>query len=402
MADILFLAHRVPYPPDRGDKIRSFHLLKHLAERHRVHLVTFAEGPDDLGHDAALGRFAASQTVVRRAKPHAVAAAQAILSGRPVSLCAFDNGRMRDAVRGVIKREPIGAVFVFSGQMAQHVPDGGPPLIMDFVDMDSAKFAGYAQAGRGPMQWMLAREARLLRTFEAQVAARAHASLFVSAAEAALFKRDTGAARVEVVENGIDTAGFAPDAPFERPGLGPVSIVFTGQMDYRPNIEGVTWFAQAVLPRIREARADAEFVIVGRNPTQAVQALGRSPGVRVTGAVADTRGWLAEAAVVVAPLLLARGIQNKVLEGMAMARPVVASAQAAEGIDHCGTIAVAAHATGMAAAIVQLLADRARATTLGSSARQQVTARYGWPAAMRALDRVMAPLFDTPVQERAA
>jgi sugar transferase (PEP-CTERM/EpsH1 system associated) len=393
MGDILFLAHRVPYPPDRGDKIRSFHLLKHLSARHRVHLVAFAEGPSDLGHEATLGRYAATQTVVRRSKPQAVAAAQALLSGKPVSLTAFDNAAMRRAVAGVLGREAVDAVFVFSGQMAQHVPAGAPPLVMDFVDMDSAKFAGYAQAARGPMRWMLAREARLLMAHEAQVAARAHASLFVSAAEARLFERETGAARVAVVENGIDTAFFAPDAAVARAGLGPASIVFTGQMDYRPNIDGVTWFARAVLPRIRAARPEAEFVVVGRNPSEGVRALGRMDGVRVTGEVADVRGWLAEAAVVVAPLLLARGIQNKVLEGMAMARPVVASSEAAEGIDHGGTIHVARDAEAMAAAILGLLDDPEAAAALGMRAREQVIGRYGWAAAMRGLDRVMAPLF---------
>ncbi|MCD2323951.1 TIGR03087 family PEP-CTERM/XrtA system glycosyltransferase [Sphingomonas sp. IC-56] len=402
MGDVLFLAHRVPYPPDRGDKIRSFHLLKHLAERHRVHLVAFGDGPGDLGHEAALARHAATVTVVRRSKSQAMAAAQALLSGKPVSLTAFDNAELKAAVDGVLGREAIDAVFVFSGQMAQHVPAGAPPLVMDFVDMDSAKFAGYADKARGPMAWMMAREARLLMAQEAQVAAQAHASLFVSAAEAQLFEQETGAARVHVVENGIDTLFFAPDASFERPGLGPASIVFTGQMDYRPNVEGVAWFAQAVLPRIRAGRPDAEFVIVGRNPSDVVRALGRATGVRVIGEVADVRGWLADADVVVAPLLLARGIQNKVLEGMAMARPVVASAQAAEGIDHGGAINVTTDAQAMAAAVLRLLGEPEDAAALGERARRQVIARYGWAAAMRKLDAVMAPLFEATSQRSAA
>ncbi|UYY60377.1 TIGR03087 family PEP-CTERM/XrtA system glycosyltransferase [Sphingomonas sp. S2-65] len=394
MGDILFLAHRVPYPPDRGDKIRAFHLLKHLAERHRVHLVAFADGPGDTEHEAALARFACTQSVIRRSKPQAVAAAQALLSGKPVSLTAFADAEMRAAVDRVLAREAIDAVFVFSGQMAQYLPAAGPPVVMDFVDMDSAKFAGYAATARGPMRWMLAREARLLMAHEAQVAGRAHASLFVSAAEARLFEEETGAARVAVVENGIETGYFAPGAQFVRPSLSAASIVFTGQMDYRPNVEGVAWFVKAVLPRIRAERGDAEFVIVGRNPGDAVRGLGKRDGVRVTGEVADVRGWLADAAVVVAPLLLARGIQNKVLEGMAMARPVVASAAAAEGIDHRGTIDVTADGEAMAAAILERLRDPAGAAALGDQARRQVIERYGWPTAMATLDDILAPLFD--------
>ena len=402
MGDILFLAHRVPYPPNRGDKIRGFHILKHLAERHRVHLVAFADGPGDIGHEAALGRYAASLTVVRRSKPQSVAAVQALLSGKPVSLTAFDGSALKAAVEGVFGREAINAVFVFSGQMAQHVPAGAPPMVMDFVDMDSAKFAGYAGQARGPIQWMLAREARLVKAHEARVAARAHVTLFVSAAEARLFERETGADRVTVVENGIDTEFFAPDAPFEPTHVGPASIVFTGQMDYRPNVEGVTWFADTVLPRVRAVRPDAEFAIVGRDPTEAVRALGRRAGVRVVGEVADVRGWLAGAAIVAAPLLLARGIQNKVLEGMAMARPVVASVQAAEGIDHGGTIAVTADADAMAAAILRLLEDPERGAALGARARQHVIARYGWEAALRTLDAILAPLVDAPARRSAA
>ena len=394
MGDILFLAHRVPYPPNRGDKIRAFHLLKHLGERHRVHLVAFADGPGDVGHEAALARFACTQAVVRRSKPQAVAALQALVSGKPASLTAFAHAGLQAAVDAVLAREAIQAVYVFSGQMAQYLPVAGAPVVMDFVDMDSAKFAGYAETARGPMRWMLAREARLLMAHEAQVAARARASLFVSATEARLFEQETGAARVAVVENGIDTGHFAPDAPFARPGLGAASIVFTGQMDYRPNVEGVVWFAETVLPRIRAERPDAEFVVVGRNPSDAVRALGQRDGVRVTGEVADVRGWLAEAAVVVAPLLLARGIQNKVLEGMAMARPVVASAAAAEGIDHSGTIDVAADGDAMAAAILRRLRDRDDAAVLGENARRQVIERYGWASALATLDDIMAPLFD--------
>ena len=402
MGDILFLAHRVPYPPDRGDKIRSFHLLKHLSARHRVHLVAFAEGAGDVAHEAALGQYVATQTVVRRSKTQAVAAAQALLSGKPVSLTAFDNLAMRRAAADVLGREAIDAVFVFSGQMAQHVPASAPPLVMDFVDMDSAKFAGYARAARGPMRWMLAREARLLMAYEARVATRAHASLFVSAAEAGLFERETGASHVTVVENGIDTTFFAPGPAVARSGLGAASIVFTGQMDYRPNIDGVTWFARSVLPRIRAKRPDAEFVIVGRSPSQGVRALGRIENVRVTGEVADVRGWLADAAVIVAPLLLARGIQNKVLEGMAMARPVVASSEAAAGIDHGGTIAVAPDAEAMAAAILRLLSDPEGAAALGARAREQVIGRYSWAAAMHGLEVVMAPLFQGSMQRCAA
>jgi polysaccharide biosynthesis protein PslH len=381
MRDILFLAHRVPDRPDRGDKIRGYHILKHLAAQARVHLVAFAEGE----YDPSVAALTASLRVVPRRKSMARAGIEALANGRPVSVAAFDDRAMRDAVAAVLAENEIGAIYVFSSQMAQYVPaDTAARVIMDFVDVDSAKFGAYADAARGPKRWVHAREARLLLAHDAAVAKRAHASLFVSEAEAALFRQLSGAARVHAVENGIDTATFDPAATFapvcER---GPL-IVFTGQMDYRPNIEAVRWFAEAILPRV----AGARFAIVGRAPTPEVAALA-APNVIVTGEVADVRGWLAAAAVVVAPLKLARGVQNKVLEAMAMARAVVASGAAAQGIDHGGTIFVAHDEADFAREVRALIADPDAATALGRAARARVIARYGWDARLAPLDRLL-------------
>nr|MDQ2879612.1 TIGR03087 family PEP-CTERM/XrtA system glycosyltransferase [Pseudomonadota bacterium] len=310
MRDLLFLAHRVPFPPDRGDKIRSFHVLAHLARRARVHLVAFADDERDLAPRPELAALTASCTIVWRGKSRARAAVESLAEGRPVSLTAFDDARVHAAVDAVLAREEIAAIYVFSGQMAQYLPqETDARVIMDFVDLDSAKFADYA-AGIGPTAWMMKREARLLLAYEQRVAARADASLFVSGAEAAAFVAATGAANVHAIENGIDTVRYDPAADVapvsER---GPLNV-FTGQMDYRPNIDGVTWFARDILPRVRAIHPDARFAIVGRAPTEAVIALGRVPGVIVTGEVADVRGWIAAASVVVAPLKVARGVQN--------------------------------------------------------------------------------------------
>ncbi|WP_404333362.1 TIGR03087 family PEP-CTERM/XrtA system glycosyltransferase [Sphingomonas sp. MMS12-HWE2-04] len=390
MGDILFLAHRVPFPPDRGDKIRGYHLLQHLAKHARVHLAAFGDAPGDLDPHAGLAALGGEHALLWRGKRQAVAAVQALASRRPVSLTAFDDAAMHRAVTNLLARHPIDTIFVFSSQMAQYVPrETKARVIMDFVDMDSAKFAAYAADAKGPMAWMLAREARLLMAHEAAVATRADASLFVSAAEAELFRARTGAERVHVIENGIDTRHYDPAAAFAPVEAGEPLIVFTGQMDYRPNIEGVTWFAEAILPLVRAAQPNASFAIVGRNPSEAVRALARHPGVFVTGEVADVRGWLAHADAVVAPLRLARGIQNKVLEGMAMARPVVASAAAAEGIDHDGTIRVGADAAGIAAALIEVLANPWDAASLGAAARRRVVARYGWEARLAPLDALL-------------
>ena len=422
---LLFLAHRVPFPPDRGDKIRSFHILQYLAKRTPVHLVTFADDEADFDPPAVFTNMLASCTILPRRKSQTRAAVEALATGKPVSLTAFTSAAVEDAVDRILP--DVSAVYCFSGQMAQYLPVGGPPIVMDFVDVDSAKFGGFADDTSGPMRWMMRREARLLGAFEREVAGRVSASLLVSDAEAALFRDGGATGRIIAVENGIDSAKFDPAAEFAKltdshhpgEGRGPIGevavtecspqsstspnwapasaggepfdglplLVFTGQMDYRPNIDAVTWFARDILPLVRQ-RYPARFAIVGRAPTAAVEALA-SDHVTVTGAVDDVRGWLAAADVCVAPLKLARGIQNKVLEAMAMARPVVASAAAAEGIDHADTVRVATTAQDFADRICELFEAPEAAATLGQSARAQVIRRYGWDARLAPLDALL-------------
>jgi len=390
MGDILFLAHRSPFPPDRGDKIRTFNVLKHLATRHRVHLVAFADDPRDLEAGDGPAPFTASRTILWRGKSRPRALVEALIERRPASLTAFDNRAMHDTVADLLGRQPIDTIYVFSSQMAQYVPtETRARVIMDFCDMDSLKFADYARGSHGPMRWIMQREAKLLFEFECRVAHRVDASLFVSEAEADLFRGRSGAANVRAVENGIDTDFFDPAAAFQPIDIPGKLIVFTGQMDYRPNVEAVTWFAEAVMPQIRAVHPDAVFVIVGRNPTDAVAALAKKDGVRVTGEVADVRPWLAAAACVVAPLKIARGIQNKVLEAMAMARPVVASGPAAEGIDHDGTILSGDTVAEAADAVNGLVSDVQGAAAIGRKARERVRARYGWSARLAPLDALI-------------
>ncbi|WP_419807279.1 TIGR03087 family PEP-CTERM/XrtA system glycosyltransferase [Sphingomonas sp.] len=386
MTNLLFLAHRVPYPPDRGDKIRSYQVLRHLAQRARVHLIAFADDPADEVAAPELTALTASCTIVPRRKGRVSATLEALTGGRAVSLTAFDHPAMHAAVAAA---PPVDATYCFSGQMAQYLPMAGPPAFMDFVDVDSAKFADLATR-RSPLRRLYAREARLLGAWEQAVSRRVAASLFVTAAEAELFEARGGGGRVTVVENGIDAAHFDPTATFARPDeTGPL-IVFTGQMDYAPNVQAVRWFARAVFPALLARHPTARFAIVGRAPTPTVKLLARQPGVLVTGEVPDVRPWLAAAAVCVAPLRLARGVQNKVLEAMAMARPVIASPQAAEGIDHQGTIFVAGGDPRRWVAAVNAILDTPVGTDpIGARARAQVLRRYDWAARLAPLDGLL-------------
>ena len=393
MGDILFLAHRIPFPPDRGDRIRSFHILQHLARRRPVHLVGFVDSAEDKKAAKALLPILASLHIEVRRKSRARAGVEALLFGDPVSVAAFGSRRIMRTVDQLLADRPIDTIFAYSGQMAQFVPDdrGGRQFIMDFVDVDSEKFAAYAAAERWPMSWVHRREARLLAEYENHAGRWADINLFVSEAEAALFRKRAGlsAHHVRPLDNGIDTARFDP-AGFPRVDGAEPMIVFTGQMDYRPNVDAVDYFARRTFPAIRAKHPSALFAIVGRNPTPTVAALAKLKNVMVTGEVPDIRPWLAASSVVVAPLEIARGVQNKVLEAMAMARPVVASPAAFEGIDAApGEHLLVAHGYDMANAVSHLLADPAVGEAIGMAARAHMIARYGWDAQLRTLDTMM-------------
>ena len=397
MAEILFLVHRAPWPPDRGDRIRSWHMFEALAKLAPVHVAALADNEAEA--EVARSKMAplcASLRIEVRNVSRPVALAQAVLHGEPVSNRLFRNGVLAGHVRDLLARGNITHIVAFSGQMAQYLPaDFAGPVLMDFVDVDSAKFATYAaQDKRQPLHWVHKREAERLGAYEAEVARRVDASLFVSAAEAALFRGRSGLGedRVRAVENGIDTDKFDPALAHEVVGQGEGPLaVFTGQMDYRPNIDAVRWFAADILPLIRQRHPLARFAIVGRAPTDEVRALAALPGVVVTGEVPDVRPWLAAADAVVAPLLLARGIQNKLLEAMAMARPVIASAAAAEGIDAVPGqhLLVADSAAGIADAVADLFDDPMRSAEMGVAARARMIARYGWDARLAPLGQLL-------------
>lgn len=395
--EILFLAHRVPFPPDRGDKIRSWNLLKAIAALAPTHVCGLIDPADDPETGRAeIGAIAASFHAERPAYSRKGAMARALLTGAPASVCAFASPRLQAHVDRLLAERPIHAIYAFSGQMAQYVPRdrGGRRFVMDFVDMDSAKFAAFGAESEGLSGYANRAEARRLLKFETATAERADRSLFVSHAEAILFRSVTrlGADKVGVLENGIDLDFYDPASDYPSVGIeGAPLIVFTGQMDYAPNIEAVSLFARETLPLVRNTLPDAHFAIVGRAPVASVRALAALPGVTVTGAVPDTRDWLAAADIVVAPLRLARGVQNKVLEAMAMAKPVIVSPSAAKGIDSVpgAQLIVADGAEAEARAVCELAVNSARAGKIGSAARAQMVARYSWASRLAALPEIL-------------
>src|SRR5574343_1932698 len=393
MANILYLVHRLPYPPNKGDKVRSFHLLKHLAARHRVFLGTFVDDPDDLQHIETVRAYCTDLHVARLNPRFAkLRSLNALLAGAPLTLRYYRDAGLRDWVDQICRSTAIDAAVVFCSAMAQYVEHlPRLPRVIDFVDVDSAKWTQYAPDHRWPMSWLYRREGATLLDYERQVAATDDRSFFVTEAEAALFSRQAPecAIRVDAICNGVDADYFSPSPEQANPyAEGEIPVVFTGAMDYHPNIDAVRWFAANVLPRLKESQPKLRFTIVGRSPTAEVLALA-GESITVTGTVPDVRPYLQHATVVVAPLRIARGIQNKILEAMAMAKPVIASTECAAAVEaeFGQELLTATPPAEFLAEIDKLLQDAERCIRVGKAARHRVQSRYSWDAHLSGMDR---------------
>lgn len=395
MANILYLVHRLPYPPNKGDKVRSYHLLKHLARRHRVFLGTFIDDPEDDAHVDTVGALCAELHVSRlHPRLARLRSLTALAFGEPLTLSYYRNHALSKWVRQISHTHNIDAALIFSSAMTQYI--GGfqrLPTLIDFVDVDSAKWTQYAPRHRWPLSWLYRREGRLLLDYERRMAARSTRSFFVTENEKELFCRQAPECRVrvEAMCNGVDANYFSPEASRPSPyRADEIPVVFTGAMDYLPNIDAVAWFTAEVLPGILQRWPGVRFYIVGRSPAPGVLALA-SETVVVTGTVPDVRPYLQHAATVVAPLRIARGIQNKILEAMAMARPVIASAECAAAVDaEKGTeLLIAVDPAEYMAEMSRVLDAPGTAIAIGHAARQRVVERYSWEAHLAAIDRYL-------------
>jgi sugar transferase (PEP-CTERM/EpsH1 system associated) len=411
--NILYLCHRIPFPPDKGDKIRSYHQIESLGARHRVHVATFVDSAEDERHVPELRRRCASLCVDRRtARTNLMRAAGALVTREPFSVACFRSSRIARGVERVFREESIDLALVFSSGMAQYVERvHGIPRVIDFVDVDSEKWRAYAARDRGPLRWLYAREAELLLEHDARIARAFDRSLFVSETEAALFRERTGAAGVSTIPMGVDLDYFHP---IPEPSTEPV-LVFVGMMSYMPNVDAVRFFVGEVLPRIRRDVPRVRLLIVGREPAPAVRALADPPHVEVTGSVPDVRPYLRRAAVAIAPFRVSRGMQSKVLEAMASGLPVVGTRLAFQGIPagREDGVEVAEGADSLADAIAKLLGQPDERRDRGARARRYVERHHRWSDHGEALDALLeevlaarrgpvAPIVDRPAGARSA
>lgn len=395
--ELLFLTHRIPFPPNKGDKIRSYNLLRHLSRDYRIHLGTFIDDPADWAHLNEV-RTLCTETKFLGINPRwrKLYSLCGLLTGEPLTLPYYRHPAMQAWVDEVLSRPGVERVLVFSAAMAQYVSkplDRQMHRVIDFVDVDSEKWRAYGDRKPWPLSWLYRREGRTLLKYERAMAGRFDAGVFVSAAEAALFRKlaPEVATPVTYVNNGVDTEYFHPGYDYPNPyGANQKVLVFTGAMDYWANVDAVCWFAREVLPEVRDKIPETSFFIVGARPTEAVRQLDRMAGVQVTGAVQDIRPYLAHACAAVAPMRIARGIQNKVLEAMAMGKPVLATPAAMEGIQLYSELEdlMADRSESLARKTIELLLDGDSAE-LGRRGRKCVAAHYSWMENLRRFEELL-------------
>jgi len=402
---IAYVAHRIPYPPNKGDKIRSYHHVRHLAARHEVSLFTFVDDVADQDGAARLREYCREVVTVRLRKPVALArGALWLAGGRSLSEGFYHRRGMRHAIASAAAREPFNVAWAFSSVMAQYVDAAKAQRhVVDCVDVDSEKWRQFSRDSRGLLRAAYSLEATRLRRCEARIGRSVDQVLFVSCAEANLFQSFCPEARsVRVIPMGVDTAYFKP-APVPAVTKQP-TVLFTGALDYRPNIDAVLFFVREVLPLVRREIPAARFLAVGHRPAPGLlREVDKHGGaLRIAGSVPDIRPYFADAGVYVAPLRLGRGVQNKVLEAMAMRVPVVASPLAVAGLAaEDGTHAlVAKTAEQFAAVVVSLLHDPSRAARLCAAAARLINERYTWQGNLQLLDEALTPRPPLPERER--
>ncbi len=401
---VLMLTHRLPYPPDRGDRIRSFHLIKLLAKHFDVAIACTSDEPVWLQHHQLLSTMA-NRVELQPITGYGskIRGVVALLSGQAATPATFFRRGLADAIELWHEQKPFDAVLTFCSGMIHYArlltnpgnrvgADGKPvkPVrhVLDLVDVDSQKWASYAKSSPIPMKWIYSTEARRLRHIESGRHDRYDAITVVSQTEADCYRKHVGDhPGLCVVGNGVDMNYFAPQVDPNNHDL-----VFVGVLDYKPNYEGVEWFVQNVMPKLRQRVPDATFHIVGRNPTERVKRLSLKDGVEVVGSVPDVRVHLRECSVVIAPLQIARGVQNKVLEAMSSQRAVVCSPGAAQGVE--GTdgehLLVARDPEQWVSHLEMLFTNRAERTRIAASARQRVEERYTWDRQLESMVKLLA------------
>jgi sugar transferase (PEP-CTERM/EpsH1 system associated) len=403
---LLYLVHRVPFPPNRGDRIRSYHFLRHLSERFDVSLATLADEPVAAETRRELARLCEQVAIEPLGRSRWVRAAASLARGKSVTEGLFASPALRRTVQSWAAEKSFDAALVFCSSMVQYLdcpPLKDVPTVVDLVDVDSQKWFDYGAKSRGLKRMLFNLEGRRLRQLEVSLPARTRAITLVSEAEASLYRRFCPSDKIVAVPNGVDLDYFRPAQDGNNPwtDLPPADrcqIVFVGALDYRANIDAVTWFAAEVWPAVRSQHPELQLALVGREPAPAVRRLAEIPGIRIFANVPDVRPHLAAAKIVIAPLRIARGIQNKVLEAMAMAKPVICSPAALEGLaaEPGRHLALADRPAEWQQTIAAWTENPAQPHKLSLSARRFVVEHHAWEGGLAPLAELLAPPAAAP------
>ncbi len=378
----------MPYPPNKGDKIRSFNEIRHFSKNHEIHLLAFCDSPDEQKYASELGQYCKHiELIPLRANCQKFKAMFSMINGKPWTLGYYDDARMHAAVKEMLHQEPIDLVFAYSSSMAPYaLLAEKAPKVLDFVDSDAAKWRQYAKFKPAYCRWLYGYEADRLSVFENDMVQKCDRSVFVSPRETRHLSDPCN--KISFIQNGIELNGTVASSP-DRSNP---KAIFVGAMDYYPNIDAVQYFALEVLPQIRKSR-NIEFYIVGSNPAPAVKKLAGQPGVVVTGTVPDVAPYLQKASVAVVPTRIAQGIQNKILEALGSGLPVVASRAAAEGLHTLKGIPVrvADHPSDFARQVLDYL-DHPISSQQIADSLDHLKRHYSWEANLSAFDQMFCQL----------
>ncbi|MEE9355078.1 MAG: TIGR03087 family PEP-CTERM/XrtA system glycosyltransferase [Methylococcaceae bacterium] len=386
MEDLLFIVHRIPYPPNKGDKIRSFHFLKALTKHFRIYLGSFVDDREDWQYANELKKLCEEVFLLDLNPLQAkISSIEGFFTGQALSLPYYKNKQFQSWIDNTVRQKKIKKALIFSSVMAQFIrSEHNLELVSDFVDVDSDKWAQYAQKKKWLARFVYQRESKKLLKFERNVAKISKSITFVSENEAELFKNlaPESISKITFVNNGVDLDYFLPASKYEFPYIHDEFVItFTGAMDYWANCEAVIWLANDIFPKILNANPLSRFYIVGSQPTKAVLALSEKEGIIVTGRVDDIRPYIAHANLIVAPLRIARGIQNKVLEAMAMEKPVVVTPAAIEGIPISGQedVIVAEQPDEFAKNVIKFMSG-SNSPKISKANRAFIIDKFGWEA----------------------
>jgi sugar transferase (PEP-CTERM/EpsH1 system associated) len=391
------LTQRIPYPPNKGDKIRSFNEIKYLSKKHSIYLGTILDHPSDEQHVSSLRQYCKEVYAIYFNKR--LRLVKSVVQDKPFSVCNFYHASLQEFVDRTLTTKKIDAVICFSSSMAEYVFNAqqykknhlnGARLIMDYIDLDSDKWSQYATYSKFPLKQIYQLEQKRLFEYEVKINQAFDESIFVAQQEVATFKQYYPRANgVLTIPNGLDIGYFTPK--LERRSNPRPILVFTGVMDYFANEDGVIWFCRNILEKIRKQFPGVQFYIVGMRPTKAVRNLANIAGVTVTGYSNDIREYYWKADICVVPLRIARGLQNKVLEAMATGNAVVATSNASKGIvcENNQNIVIADDAESFAERVIELLKDRERREEIARNAIANIHHNYCWEENLKEFDRLL-------------